>query len=326
MKKVMKTAVSKLLAFFLLPMIAYGVFAILRPRAFLNAEVPVTILNQCLSNIVLAWGMSFSMMIGNMDFSCVAERILGAILGITLCNLIGPIGLVIGVFAVAMVVGTAKAVLAIAMDIKNRVVTIAYTLVLGSLGYFVTGGDTSVIRVDMGPFREKWFCILLFVLFGVIMYFLNRYSMFGAQCRALAGNEALALSSGIKKRRVESIATMVCSLYIAASALLTVSRGGGATPQSGLTSMSAVFSAMSGVFIANALGKYLSQPIGIIVGNYTMSLIIYGLVACNLPTQLTTTVNGGFLMIILLFMEIKDKFDSEKQRKEAVRRNLSYGL
>lgn len=150
--------------------------------------------------------------------------------------------------------------------------------------------------------------------------------MFGAQCRALAGNEALALSSGIKKRRVESIATMVCSLYIAASALLTVSRGGGATPQSGLTSMSAVFSAMSGVFIANALGKYLSQPIGIIVGNYTMSLIIYGLVACNLPTQLTTTVNGGFLMIILLFMEIKDKLDSEKQRKEAVRQNLSYGL
>lgn len=323
MKKVIKTIGTKLLAFFLLPVIAYGVFAILRPRAFLNPGVPVTILNQSLSNIVLAWGMSFSMMIGNMDFSCVAERILGAILGISLCNVMGPIGLVIGVLAIALIVGAAKALLAIAMDIKNRVVTIAYTLVLGSLGYFVTSGDTSVISVDMGLFRSKWFCIALFTAFGVIVYFLNQYSMFGAQCRALAGNESLALSSGINKKKVESIATMVCSLYIAASALLTVARGGGATPQSGLTSMSAVFSAMSGVFIANALAKYLPQPIGIIVGNYTMSLIIYGLVACNLPTQLTTTVNGGFLLVILLFMEVKDRIDAEKIRKAAVQRNLA---
>ena len=80
---------------------------------------------------------------------------------------------------------------------------------------------------------------------------------------------------------------------------------------------------MSGVFIANALAKYLPQPIGIIVGNYTMSLIIYGLVACNLPTQLTTTVNGGFLLVILLFMEGKDRIDAEKIRRAAVQKNLA---
>ena len=139
-----------------------------------------------------------------------------------------------------------------------------------------------------------------------------------AQCRALAGNEQIALSSGVRKKRVEGIATIVCSAFIAASSLLSVSRGGGVTPQSGLTSMSAVFSAMSGVFIANAMSSYISQPIGIIVGNYTMSLIVYGLIACNLPSQLTTTVNGGFLLILLLVIEVKKAHEAERVRRAAV--------
>ena len=87
--------------------------------------------------------------------------------------------------------------------------------------------------------------------------------------------------------------------------------------------MSAVFSAMSAVFIANALSRWISQPIGIIVGSYTMTLMIYGLVACNLPTQLTTTVNGGFLFVILIFTQIKDARDQEKIRRAAVAANMA---
>ena len=306
------------MAVVLLPLIVYIFFTILRPAAFLNPEIPGTILDQCISNIILGWGMSFCMMIGNMDFSCVAERILGSIVGIALSDIMGPIGLVVGVLGVAIVVGAAKALLMAAMDVKSRVITIAYTLALGSLGFMVTEGDTPTITVEIGIVGEAWFRIAVFAVFGVIMYFLHRYSLFGAQCRALAGNENLALSAGVRKKRVEGIATMVCSVYIAVSGFIALSRGGGVTPQSGLTSMSGIFSAMTGVFIANALSKYISQPIGIIVGSYTMSLIVYGLVACNLPTQLTTTVNGGFLLLLLLVMEVKNARDAEKMRRMAV--------
>jgi len=323
MNKTVKMIVSKFLAVALLPLAVYAVFAALRPQALLSVDIPFMILNQCLNSIVLAWGMSFAMMIGNMDFSAIAERILGSITGIMLCNWMGPAGLVLGVLLVAVIVGFAKAVLAAAMDVKSRVITIAYTLVLGSFGYIVTAGDTATVKAGLGVLGEEWFCNTLFVVLGVIMYVLHRYSLFGAQCRALAGNEALALSAGIKKKYVEGVATVVCSLFIAASALLAVARGGGATPQSGLTSMSAVFSAMSAVFIANALSRYISQPIGIIVGSYTMTLMIYGLVACNLPTQLTTTVNGGFLFVILIFTQIKDARDQEKIRRAAVAANMA---
>lgn len=318
MKSSLRAILRKCIAVIIVPFVVYAVFMIIRPEAFLNTSLPVTILQQSMSNTVLAWGMSFSMMIGNMDFSCVAERIFGAIVGITLANIIGPIGLIIGVILVAAVVGVIKALLLATLDVKNRVITIAYTLALGSLGYLVTNGDTNAVSGGLGILGEEWFRVALFVVLGVIMYMLHRYSLFGAQCRALAGNEQIALSSGVRKKRVEGIATIVCSAFIAASSLLSVSRGGGVTPQSGLTSMSAVFSAMSGVFIANAMSSYISQPIGIIVGNYTMSLIVYGLIACNLPSQLTTTVNGGFLLILLLVIEVKKAHEAERVRRAAV--------
>ncbi len=318
MKISAKTIFSKFLAIVLVPLTVYVIFTLIRPQAFLNPSLPYTILQQSISNIVLAWGMSFSMMIGNMDFSCVAERIFGAIVGVTLCNMMGPIGLIIGVVLVGVVVGVIKALLMSALDVKNRVITIAYTLVLGSLGYFVTNGDTSAIDLDLGFMGTGTFRMIVFVVLGVVMYMLSRYSLFGAQCRALAGNEAIALSAGIKKKRVEGIATLVCSAFIAVSGMLAISRGGGITPQSGLTSMGAVFSAMSGVFVANALSRFISLPIGIIVGNYTMSLIVYGLIACNLPSQLTTTVNGGFLLGLLLIIEIKNAREEEKNRRAAL--------
>lgn len=79
MNKTVKMIVSKFLAVALLPLAVYAVFAALRPQALLSVDIPFMILNQCLNSIVLAWGMSFAMMIGNMDFSAIAERILGSI-------------------------------------------------------------------------------------------------------------------------------------------------------------------------------------------------------------------------------------------------------
>jgi ribose/xylose/arabinose/galactoside ABC-type transport system permease subunit len=324
MKNFIKSALIKVLIVLILPLAVYAFFAILRPDAFLKLDLPLTLLNQCISGIVLAWGMMFVMMIGNMDFSVVAERILGAIFAINLTQRFGVIGLIIGLLLNAFVLGFLKAFLLAVINIKDRVISIAYTIILGSLGYLITSGDTVLIDVnELGILSTMEFRMVFFVVLGIVMYILHKYSLFGAQCKALSGNEALALSSGINKNKVEGIATIVCSLYIAASGLLTLSRGGGETPQSGLASFSLVFVAISGVFIALALSKHISMPIGILIGNYTMNMIIYGLIALNLPSQLTTTVNGGFLLLLLIVMELKSKRDAEKERKASVAKNVS---
>ena len=324
MNKIIKSSIVKKMIVLIIPLIVYIFFAILRPDAFLQIELPLMLLNQCISGIVLAWGIMFVLMIGNLDFSVVAERILGAILAIGLAEKFGVLGLVLGVLINALVIGFLKAFLLAVINIKDKVISIAYTIILGSLGYLVTSGDTIVIDIgSLGIFNSVGFRMALFLILGVVMYVLHRYSLFGAQCKALAGNESLALSSGINKNKVEGIATIVCSLYIAASGFLTVSRGGGASPQSGLASLSLVFVAVSGVFIALALSKQISMPIGILIGNYTMNMIIYGLIALNLPSQLTTTVNGGFLLLILIIMDLKNKRDAEKERKSSAVKNIA---
>lgn len=318
----MKTALTKFLAVFLLPSTLYVIFAIVRPNAFLIAELPLTLLNQSLNMIVLAWGMSFGMLIGNMDMSCCAEQILGTLLAVVLSRKFGIWGLVLGVAAVGIGVGLIKAMLMAAISMKSMVISIAYTLVLGSIGYLITGGESVTIESELTVLGSFPWSLVIFLVAGAVIYFLYRFSIFGMHCAALSGNEALALSAGIQKKKVEGMAIIICSCYVAVSALLAVSRGAGATPQSGLYSLTNVFSAMSGVFVAMALSKYISIPIGIFVGIYSMNIITVGLIACNMNSQLKTTVNGFFLLVLMLFIDIKQKLEAEKMRRTAAKNRV----
>ena len=318
MSKTLKTIVSKVLAVGLLPVIVYGFFIIIKPDIFLALDMPVQLFNQCLSTTVLAWGMSFGMLMGNMDMSACAEQVLGTVVAIVVANMVGgPIGLVLGVLAVAIVIGAAKAILMATINIKSMVLSIAYTLVLGGLGYAIVGGESNRITFSSGIFGNRWVTIPVFVAAGIIMYCLHKYSVFGAQCSALSGNEALALSSGIKKEKVESIAIVVCSLYIAISAFIAVVRTGTGSPAQGLSSLSNVFGAMSGVFVAMALTRYVPMVVGILVGCYSMNIIIFGMMASNFNAQIRSTVNGSLLLLLLAFTTIKGKMDAEKMRRAA---------
>ena len=318
MKPNLKAIGSKLVVFFLLPVFTYGVFACIRPEVFLSASLLLTLLNQSINLVVLAWGMSFGMMIGNMDLSCCAEQILGTMVAVLLSRVLGVWGLVLGVALTALVVGGIKAFLLATINMKSMVISIAYTLILGSIGYLMTGGEAILLTdARLTILGDYPWSLLIFLVSGFVMYFLHRYSLFGAQCIALSGNETIALSNGIKKKRVESMAIIVCSAYVAISGLLAVSRGAGATPLSGLNSLTNVFSAMSGVFIAMALSKYISMPIGIFVGVYSMNIITVGLLACNMNSQLKTTVNGAFLILIMLFIEFQSRYEREKDHRAA---------
>jgi ribose transport system permease protein len=323
MNRTLKIVWTKFLAIFLLPAVVYLIFLLLAPSAFLIPSLPLTLLNQSINMIVLAWGMSFGMMIGNMDMSSCAEQILGTIVAVLLSRYLGIWGLVLGVVLIAVAIGFIKAVLMAAINMKSMVISIAYTLVLGSIGYLITGGESVTITSDLTILGDYPYSIIIFAASGILIYCLHRYSVFGAQCKALSGNEALALSAGINKKKVEGIAIIICSCYIAISALLAVSRGAGATPSSGLNSLSNVFSAMSGVFVAIALSRYITMPIGIMVGVYSMNIITVGLIACNMNSQLKTTVNGGFLLVLMLLIDFKNKRDSEKMRRRAVESRMA---
>jgi ribose/xylose/arabinose/galactoside ABC-type transport system permease subunit len=309
---------KKAIATLVVPGFVYCIFWILCPNVFNSISTAIMLFEQTIAGILLAWGMNFSMTLGNLDFSAGAEMTLGSLAACMLAQKWGVPGMVAGVLLVAITVGLIKVVFMTFVDVKSMVISIAYTFILGALGYLMVKGKSMVIMPEQTFLGEPPYSVILFALCGCVMYYLQRYSVFGANCRALGGNEELSANAGICKKSIHAIAIMICSLYAAAAALISLSRGAGTTTQTGLTSLSIVFGSMSGVYVAFVLERYINITIGIIVGVYTMNIITIGLIALNIPSSMKDTVNGFFLLTLMLLADYRNRKEAERHREIAL--------
>lgn len=305
-------------AFLLIPAVVYIVFAILRPDVFLSGASIYTIALSSVITTIVSWGISFSMTAGIIDFSVAAERVLGAVIGVLLCRTLGIPGLIIGSMGTAVVCGIVKAILNSYIRISSMVISVAYCYILGSIGAIVQGNNPMILTSELCTLGKAPAIWIIFAVCGAIIYVLQRFSVFGAHCRALGGNGKIAGDAGISKGKTEGITIIVASLFIGVSGVLATSYGAGTVAQTGLASMSIVFPAMIGFFIGALLEKYINIPFGCIAGVVTMNILATGLVSLGIPSQLKDTVTGAFLLALLSVTQIL-----AKRRAEALRRQAS---
>ena len=313
---------SKSLFFFLLiPGVVYLFFGIIKPQVFFSVNTLYSIaLSSCITTVV-GWGMSFSMTAGIIDFSVAAERVLGAVVGVLLSRSMGIPGLVIGSIATAIVFGIIKALLNSAIKISSMVISVAYCYIIGSIGAVVQGNNPMILTSDMCALGQNpWIWIIFFVC-GAIIYVLQRYSVFGAKCRALGGNGKIAANSGISKAKTEGLAIFIASMFVGISGIMATSYGAGTAAQTGLASMGIVFPAMIGFFIGALLQKHVNITFGIFSGVMTMQVLANGLVSLGIPSQLKDTATGAFLLVLLCMTTISGKRNAEKLRRQASRQN-----
>lgn len=300
-----------------IPCVVYLLFFILRPKAFGDLSLLWTLLTQSMASIILAWGISFEMTAGNMDMSIGAEMILGQLIASVFAKRMGLFGLILGVLLTAIVIFAIKAVMMRLLTVRSMVIFIAFTYIIGSAGYLMMNGASAVIDSDLTILGGFPYNMIIFLVAGIILYVLQNYTVFAAHCRALGGNGTISRTAGINKSRIETISILIASLYAAAAGLISLSRGAGSAPQTGLASLSTVFGAMSGVFISFVLSKYISQVVAIAVGVFSLNIISFGLLAMNAPSQIKDSVNGGFLLLLMCISAIVSRKNEERIKRNA---------
>lgn len=316
MKKVSKF-LKQLFFFLVVPGAVYLFFSILRPDVFLNWSSLYTIaLSSCIT-IILAWGISFSLTAGIVDFSVAAERVLGAVIGVLLSRKLGIWGLVLGSVATAVVFGIVKAGLNAYIKVSSMVISVAYCYIIGSIGALVQGNNSMILTSDMCVLGKSPAIWIIFALCGVVIYVLQRFSVFGAQCRALGGNGKISAEAGISKGKVEGLAIFVASIFAGISGILATSYGAGTVAMTGLASMATVFPAIIGFNIGAMLSKYINITFGCISGVLTMNILATGLVSLNIPSQLKDTATGFFLIFLLCLTTIMERRHAEALRRQA---------
>ena len=223
----------------IIPGAVYLIFALLRPDVFWRADVVYLLFIQSIESIILGWGMSFGMISGNMDMSVAAETILGTIVAAIAAKSFGVPGLVVGALATTMVVGWLKSLVLRVIRTNSLVISIAYCLLLGALGAVVAQNKSLVITSAQTILGKAPWNILIAVGLGALMFYLHKYSVFGANCRAVGGDAQLAKNAGIDKYKVYGKGFLVASFYAGFSAIISLSRGAGTAAATGLQSMTA---------------------------------------------------------------------------------------
>lgn len=314
--KTFKKLTIGLFAMLVIPVAVYLIFMLLKPAVFARGDVIYLLVVQSIESVILGWGMSFGMISGNFDLSIAAEVSLGTIVAALSAHKFGIPGLVFGAVATTMVIGLIKSLILRIIKTNAMIISIAYALILGAIGYMITTGKSLVITSEQTVLARAPWNIIVLVAMGAVMYFLHRFSRFGAHCRAVGGNAKLAASAGIDKYKTYSKSFLVASAFAGVSAIISLSRGAGASAATGLQTLTPIFSAMIGVFIGLMINRWVNVVFGIISGIMTMNIIGYGLLALGVEPDIKNTITGIFLISLMLIMAIREKRAAEHTRRE----------
>lgn len=315
--KTFKALIQKLGISLLIPIIVYAVFAIMRPQIFLTWPTVYSVCLQSCIVCILAWGISFSQTAGIVDFSVAAERILGSVVGVILSRKLGIAGLVIGCMGVATVIGLIKGVLNSMIKLSSMVISVAYTFILGALGAIIQGTNSMILSGSVCTLGRAPAIWIILVISGFIIFVLHRYSIFGANCRALGGSNKIAGEAGISKALTEGKAIFIASIFAGISGIVATSYGAGTAASTGLDSMSIIFPAIIGFNIGRLLEKYVDITFGCIAGVVTMNILATGLISIGIPSQLKDTVTGLFLLVLMIATSFMERRRADTLRRQA---------
>lgn len=315
--KNLKKILTSVLMFALIPSVVYLLFLIVRPNAFGKFSMLTMLVTQSYINSIIAWGLTFSMTAGNLDLSIGAQISVSTIVGCLLSQKYGMPGLILGCMGTSLIVGVVKVFLMRIIRMSSMVISIAYALILASLGGVIGGNASLVISTSCTVLGRYPWNLMIFLAMGALMYFLHGYSVYGAKARAVGGNPILAESAGISTIDTQSVAIMLAALYGGVAALLSLSYGTGTSIENGLDTIGTAFQAMLGVFVAGFIGKHVNIVFGVFAGILSLNILQTGLVALNLDTNLKNTVTGLFLIILMAVTELRDHSTAEKLRREA---------
>lgn len=256
---------------------------------------------------IIAFGMAFVIITGNIDLSVGAEMVAVAALAITVINYTNSA--ILGVLT-AFICGIGFSALTGVIITKGRVpsfiVTLGFQYIYRSvLTYALNGGGvttkneaylaiSSAKIFDVIPLQIVYFFAMAF-----IYWYISKYTTLGRRIYAVGSNEKAARLSGIKTDRIKIMAYVLLGVAIAVGAIAESSRMGSINSTSSGTSYELNAIAMvviGGVSMDGGKGKLSNTMFGAFI--FGMISNILTLIGIN--TKLVNAVKGAIIILAVL--------------------------
>ena len=307
--------------------------AIVMPKAFNRGNAQQIMNNLCFA-CIFGIGVPMLLMGGGFDFAASAHSTVATLVFLRVLQ--SHPDMPWGVAAIAAILfgafaGGVNAYLAHGLKLMPFIATIGMSNVWGGIAKWATKGNYVAIndpgflklttaRIGNTPIPV----LLIFVIMLVVIYSLVlKYTKFGRSVAMVGGNPEAARLAGINPAKIKCILYINNGVLAAIGGLIWSSQQRMYNP-SGLTTLAPEMTSLTAAILGGISFMGGSGSLGgAFCGVVLISLLGYALQAMNLPTWVTTLVNG---MLLVLALTIDGLTRRKGRKKMASSRMLMPGM
>jgi len=272
------------------------VFSVLSPH-FLSQGNITNVLIQSSTNAIIAAGMTFVILSGNIDLSVGSVLALSSVLGATFIADGGSIVIGVGIMLLGgIIAGGINGFTVSYLGFPAFIVTLATMWLFRGLAYVFTNGQAVTglpkdFRIlATGEIAGIPFIVLVMIAVYAICYFLLSRTTFGRQVYAVGDNKEAARLSGVNVKRVVAAVFVICGLLAALGGVVLSSRLFSGQPIAGITfELSAIAAVVIG---GTSLSGGKGGILGTLVGAIFIATLINGLVILNVSSFWQQVIMG----------------------------------
>ncbi len=282
----------------------FALVAILQPSFLTGGQGLVIVATTATATLLVALAQSMVLHVGSIDLSNAAMALFSAILLAKMIGSSGPIAAVIAIVVVTCV-GALNGWLVAYFQVPSFALTLgmlgilqaASLIVSDSTTAYATNADsiTNLYNDAVGGLPMMfWIAVVL----AVLLWALLRFTVLGQSMTAVGLNESGALFSGLRTRRLKIVAFAFSGLLAGVAGVTIIAQAGSAS-STGLGSdllLPAIASALVG---GTAITGGVSNPINVVFGALTVSLIPIGAAAIGIPTEAQSLVYGLVIIVVV---------------------------
>ena len=230
-----KVVSSNSIVLVVIVMIIAGTFA--EGTQFLSFQNFMNILRNHAVIGIIALGMSFVIISGNIDLSVGAQMVAVAAITVSFVNSTGNIvmGLILGILA-GCAMSTVTGIIVTKGRVPSFIVTLGMQYIYRSLCMFYMQGGGFYLDKTKAPFYTQISNYMLFgkipmpvvyyALMFLLFWFISRYTKLGRHIYAVGSNEKATKLSGINTDKIKILAFTLMGLAISVAAIVESSRMG----------------------------------------------------------------------------------------------------
>jgi len=286
---------------------------------FFTFDNIISVFRQVSINAILAFGMTYVLIIGGIDLSVGSVMATSGCLAIAFIMKGGmavPLALVL-TMGFGILCGLINGLLAAFTKIPPFIITLATMKSIRGIGYILTEGKSLMSSDEVFNSLGNGYIfevipipVFVVIVLVIVSSVLMGRTRFGRRMYAVGGNKEAAIYSGVNVKKVTTIVYVICGLFASIAGIILSSRVYSGQPTSGEGSEGDAIAAavLGGTSFSGGIGTVG----GTIIGALVMGVLTNGMNLLAVQFYWQFVVKGIVIILAVYIDTVKQEYDRKK--------------